>query len=88
MNVLNNCQDNNHEMVALPFNNWSPWKAVMNVDYILCWYTLLNADVTSTKKNLSVVLKVVQRWLEGSSGSLINEELFQKPSLTHVFILL
>lgn len=27
MDLLNNCQDNNCETVALPFNNWSPWKA-------------------------------------------------------------
>ena len=27
MDPLNNCQDNNCEMVALPLNDWSPWKA-------------------------------------------------------------
>lgn len=34
MDVLNECQDNNCEMVALSFNKWSTWKAVVNVDYI------------------------------------------------------
>jgi len=33
MDVLIHCQGNNCEMVAWPFNNWSPWKAPVNVDY-------------------------------------------------------